>query len=451
MHRSIYQGETMDLWTLENGDEVCQRLREQREFTLAMEMQGQVWEARRKLQICRDGSTVQSGLQFIKDLEKLVATIDTQIGTDAERRFNAGIKQSYESKIEIVLSKIWSTREHPESNVSVLDAGQKYGCALYSQNNFSGAETTFKPVWDGKRHKFGDKHTSTVSTGIMLGKTLCRQGEQEKYREAAGILQGILQNGMISGDAESLSGVECLAQAYLSLEQLPNAEHIFEWILRQKSAMRGISAQEVEDARWNLGRTLCMQGDAKNREAENVLRDLYKQWKTSSPTSEMTLQCGQMLAQSILTQKDKTDLALHEALNVALDVFIGRGRSAEKGMAYLDSAHLYGSLLIEAKDYPEAERTLKSVWEHQVEGAQAQKSWSKCGHLYGRALSQGRKYKEAKSVLETVIKTLEANAGEIGEIRETRELLEKVIGLQKGKEKKRNVARRGRSLTFSRR
>ena len=433
MHRDMYQRNTMDAWALENGDEVCQRRKEQGEIKRAKEMQDEVWKERLKQHGPRDGCTIRSGLRLIEFLEELVDTIQDQDSTDAERRLNTSHKQAFQCEIEVILRKIWGTRLHPEPTTDILNAGHKLGVVLFSQNKFPDAEAVFIPVWEGKKRQLGERDVSTMSTASQLGKALKCQGKRETYLRAVDILQNVWpvwQTVMNSNNEALLSG-EDLAQAYYSLEDWPNAERTYTWILHHKAHNR-CPTREINDTRWNLGQTLYKQGMAKYHETECVLGDLYHQLNASSPNSDRTLLCGQMLAQSISTQNGRTS----DALNFARDVFNGRGASAQRGVHYLDSGRLYGSLLLKVENFAEAERILESAWENKAEGTEEQKMRLKCGHLYGQALAKRHKYPDAKRILDAVA----AGQGAIlptgvTEIAETRQLLEDVNRLEK-KEKR---------------
>lgn len=442
MHRGMYQREIMDAWALENGDEVCQRLREQGEIKRAKEMQDEVWQERLKQYGPRDGFTIQSGLRLIGFLEELVATIDHQGGSDAERRLDISHKKAFECEIEVILRRLWDTRLHPEPTTKILDAGHKLGIILSLQNKFLDAEAIFIPVWEGKKQQLGDRDASTMSTASMLGKALYRQGKRETYLRAVDIFQSIWlvrQNMMRNGDADAISSGEDLAQAYHSLGDWPNAERAYRWIVHQKAQKRGCPVREIDDARWKLGQTLYQQGMQKDREAEIVFSELYQQWNASSPNSNLTLECGQMLAQSLSTQNGRTD----DALKVASDVFNGRGALAERGLAYLDSGRLYGSLLLEVNNFAEAERILESVWEHQARGNEEQKMRLTCGKLYGQALAKKHKYTDAKRILEAVAEAQGAISAGVLEILETRRLLVNIKRWKKEREReKRNSGRR---------
>lgn len=439
MHRRMYQRETMDAWALENGDEVCQRRRDQGEIKRAKEMQDEVWNERLKQNGPRDPLTIRGGLRLIGFLEELVGTIDRQGGTDAERRLNISHKQAFQCEIEVILRKIWDTRLEPEPSVDVLNAGNKLGGLLFLRNNFSDAETIFLSVWEGKKQQLGDTDVSTLSTGSMLGKSLYRQGKRENYLRAVEILQGIWlmrQTVTKSGDVEAITSGENLAQAYSSLGDWSNAERVYRWIVHQKAHKRGCPTREVDDARWNLGQTLFKQGVGKDREAEIVLGELYQQWNANSPNSNLTLQCGQMLAQSLSTQSGRND----EALEVARDVFSKRRAIAERGVAYLDSGRLYGSLLLEVGSFAEADRILESMWGHQAEGDEERKVRVTCGQLYGQTLAKKHKYPDAKRILEAVAEAQEAVSAGALEMAETRQLLENINRLRKKNGKKKQTS-----------
>ena len=445
MHRDTYQRDPMDAWALENGDEVCQRREEQGEIKRAKEMQDEVWEKRLRLNGPRDGCTIRSGLRLVRLLEKLVKTIEDQGSTEAERRLNLSHKQTFKCEIEMILREIWDTRPQSEPSTDILNAGHKLGLVLLSQNKFPDAEAVFIPVWEGKKRQLGDRDISTMSTGSQLGKALIWQRKRETYLRAVNILQSVwpVWQTVMNGYDDALSSGEDLAHAYHSLEDWPNAERIYTWILRHK-AHKPCTTREIDDIRWELGQTLYNQGVAKYHETEGVLGDLYPQWNASSPNSNRTLQCGQMLAQLISTQNGRSS----DALKFARDAFNGRGALAQRGVPYLESGHLYGSLLLKVENFAEAERILESAWESQAEGTEEQKMRLKCGHLYGQALAKRHKYPDARRILDAV------SAGQgailptgVTEIAETRQLLEDVDRLEKkdkrGKRNSTSHRRRG--------
>ena len=434
MQRSMYLRDIMDPWALENGDEVCQRLREQGETRAAKALQEEVWRERLKQHGPRDGLTIRSGMRLIGFLEQLVATIDNQDGSDAEKRLNMSNKQAFECEIEVVLRKIWETRLHLEPPTDVLNAGHKLGVVCFLQNKFADAEAIFIPVWKGKKYRFGDTDPSTVSTGNMLGKTLCRQEGPETYRRAIDILQDTWQIMKKNGDAEVIPCGEDLAQAYSSIGDWPNAEHAYAWIFQYK-VQRRYPMREIEVAHWNLGKTLYEQGMGKHNQAQAILGGLHQQWKANPPDPSLTLECGSMLARLLSAQDER----IEDALSVARDVFSGRRASLERGVAYLDSGYLYGLLLVKKKRLEEAEKILESVWEHQAQGDEEQKVRLKCGYLFAQALVKRQKYSDAKRILEAVAEAQGAVSAEVLEMVETRKLLEKVNRLKK---EKRNSCRR---------
>ena len=436
MHTTMYESGPTDAWALENGDEACQRLREQRDFKRAKDMQGEVWKTR----LNHNGPRVdliKSGLRLIGDLEELVAAIEIQDGHDVETRFKINHKKTLECEIELTLQKIWDSRPQSELTTDVLNAGHKLGMVFFCQGEFANAEAIFTPVWEGKkRHRqLGDRDSSTTSTGSMLGKTLCRQGEQESYSRAVDILPDIWRT-MMNGDPEVISTGEDLALAYCSMSDWLNAENVYRWIVQQKFYTR-CPTREIDDARWLLAKTLYKQATNKHREAQRILGVLYQQWNASSPDSSKTLECGFMLAQLLSTQPGRAE----EARRVALDVF-GRHASMDRGLAYLQAGHLCGSLLEKDEKLEDAESILRSIWGAQAVVPEEQKVRLSCGHLIGRMLAKRRKYSEAKKVLEEVLEAQEAEPAGILEQTETRRLLEEVNKLKKGKEKaKRNSGR----------
>ena len=278
-----------------------------------------------------------------------------------------------------------------------------------------------------------------MSTGSMLGKALYFQRTQESYLKAVNIFHSIwvIKQTVMTGEADTMSSGEDLGQAYRSLEKWKEAEHVYTWILQQKERKGGYSTVDIDDTRWNLGQTLFKQEKAKERKAALVLGDLYRRWSVTSPETNLTLECGHMLAQTVSTQEGR----IEDALRFALDVYNKRTVLARRDLAYLDSGHLYGSLLLKVENFAEAEKILKSLWESQARGAEEQIMRLKCGYLYGQALAKRQRYSDAKKILDAVAAGQEA-AG-VPEIVETRQLLEKVTRLGKGRPRvKQNSYRR---------
>ena len=442
MHTIMYERRPTDAWALENGDEVCQRLIEQGNIRRAKLIQDEVWRMRLNQNGPRDDLTIKSGLHLIVFLRQVIATIDNHNDREHVRRRNTSQKHTLECDIEVVLREIWDARPQTELTSDILNAGHMLGDFVFRQEDrpdrFADAEAIFTPVWEGKKRKFGDGHPSTMSTGSILAKTLCRQGEQETYHRAVHILRKIWQTMSRNGDPEAISTGEDLAQAYFSISKWPAAEQVYRWIWEHKT-QNGFSTRDIEDARWFLSQTLYKQGTNKHSEAHKIFGELYQQWYASSPDSCKTLDCGYMLAQLLSTQAEKAE----EARKVALDVFNGRHASLDKGAAYVDSGYLYGSLLEKDGKLEEAESILRSVWEDETVVTEDQKVRWRCGHLTGQILIKKRKHSEAKKILEAVVEAQKAGSAGILEVTETRRLLEEAVNKQKkGKEKgKRNSGR----------
>ncbi len=443
MHKEMYHKEPKDAWALENGDELCQRLKERGEIKSAKQTQDEVWEARLKKDGPRDASTIRSGLRLIELLEDLVTTGDDQGSTEAERRLNAIDKQSLPWRLEVLLRKIWGVRPHPEPTTDILDAGHRLGVVLLDLDKPSDAEAVFIPVWEGKKQKLGDRAVSTISTGGMLGKALNCQRKPETYLRAVDVLRSVWHAWQTVGYSGAISSGEDLAHAYYSLGNWPEAERTYRWILDQKVRNRR-PTPEINEIRWSLGQTLSNQGPARDHETEGFLGDLYQQWNASSPNSNQTLQCGQLLAQSMSTQNERTT----DALTLARDVFNKREALPQRGVDYLDSGRLYSSLLLKVENFAEGEKILGSIWENQAVGIEEQKMRLKCGRLYGQALAKRHKYSDAKRILDAVVAsqggTLRAG---VPDFAETGQLLEDVNRLEKekkrGKRNSTNYRRKG--------
>lgn len=447
MHNAMYQREPKDEWALENGDEVCQTLKEQKEFRKAKDLQAEVWKTRQEKHSDRV-LTEQSGLRLIGFLDKLIKPVDYEGGTEAEKRLASSIRQASHAELEVTLRKFWETRLQLEPNVNILDVGHKLGVLLFQDNRLLDAEEILASVWESKKRVLGEKNDSTMSSGTMLGRTICRRGKQEHYPEAVKILQPIWlarQNGTERCDAEALSIFKDLARAHCSLGYLQHGECVYRWIHQEKHQGR-YKQLEIDEALWDLGITLHKQGKDKDPEVVRVLEDLYRRWHPSGQNPDKTLKCGQMLAQSLSTQDGRID----EALKIAQEVFQMREVSEQRGVADLESAQLYGSLLLKVGSHEDAGIVLRSAWKCQPGPLEEQKLRLKCGHLYGQALygqalAGRRKYTAAKKILEAVA----ADQREIlpagcSELIETRRLQEEVI-LQEKKKGRTKARPKGRS------
>ena len=421
LHRTIFEGKMRGSWALENGDELCQRLREQGRIRRAKDLQDEVWKARKEQNGPRDGLTIQSVLRLIADLDELVKTIDNGAGTDAERSRNGYNIKAYQCEIEVALQEVWANSLHPEPVIGILDAGHRLGIILFNRERFLEAEIVFKPVWDGKKQQLRDDDLSMIATSSMLGKALYHQGRPETYYKAANILEATWQMARTKGHPETISCGECLAGAYRSLGDWLNTERIYEWVVQHKG-QHGFPAKEVDDACWNLGQALFNQGRAKDPKTVSLLHRLYERWKANPPDFEKPLQCGHMLAELLSRQDGETD----EALEFARYVFKKRGDSGKMDVTYLDSARLYGSLFMKGNKILEAEEILKSMWEQRTQGTEEKKMRVRCGHLYGQALVNRKKHSNAKKILELVADAQGEVSARADEVEETRKLLGEV-------------------------
>ena len=448
MHSTMYESEPTDAWTLENGDDLCQRLTEQGNIKKAKEVQDEVWEKRLIQNGPRDGLTIKSGLRLIEFLRQLIATIETQDGHEHERRLNASEKQALECKIVVVLRRIWDARPRTEPTSDTLTAGDMLGDLIFRREDnpdrFADAEAIFTPVWEGKKRQFGDGHASTMATGSILAKALCHQGDQETYHRAVDILRNLWPTMTRNGDPEAIVAADYLAQAYFSISEWLNAEQVYRWILQHKMQNR-FPTRDIEDARWFLGQTLYKQGTNRQTEAHTIFNELYQQWYASSPNSSKTLDCGYLLAQLLSTQPEKAE----EARKVALDVFNGRRASPEKGAAYVNSGYLYGLLLEKDGKLKDAESILLSLWENEAVFIEDQKVRWACGHLTGQIRIKRRRHSEAKKILEEVVEAQEAGSAGILEVTETQGLIKEAVNKLKKEKGRRNNSRW--SLTFAKR
>ena len=451
MHNDMYQREPKDEWALENGDEVCQTLKEQKEVCQTLEeqkelsrkakdLQEKVWKTRLEKHSPRE-LTIQSGLRligFLELLEELNKPVEYESGTEAEKGFASSTRQVLKYELEMTLGKIWRTRLQPEPNINMLDVGHKLGVRLLQKRKFLEAEGIFQFVWESKKQNLGEENDSTLSSGSMLYSTMCRQGKQEHYPEAVKIL-GLWfakQIGTESCDAEAISSIKDLAQAYCSLGNLEGGECVYDWICSQMQQ----GGSKYIKARWDLGVTLHKQGKDKSQKAIPVLKEVYERWNKDDPNSDETLKCGQMLAQSLSAHDAKSD----EALKVAQDVFEKRRVSETRGVAYLESAQLYGSLLLNVRTHEEARSVLQSAWKCQPGNPEEQKLRLKCGPLYGQALAGIHKYPAAKRILHAVAEDQRGI-----ERTETLRLLEEVVLQEKEWKNRRTKARpKGRSVIY---
>lgn len=446
MHRTMYHKEPKDSWALENGDAVCWTMSEQGQYDQAQLMQESVWKTRQTADGQRHDLTIRSGLQRVAFLELLVKSNNNPGVSDAERRLSSTRQKGFECELEVMLWSIWTPRVHPEPITGILDAGHKLGTILFSQSKFTDAEAVFLEVWSGRKSKFGEENMNTMATGSMLGKALLRQGRPEAYSRAVTIFHSIWHARQALSkkvDVGTISIGDDLAQAYFLLEDWQQAEITYRWVVEQKARMYDWQAPETVDARWSLGQTLFKQGEDKDREAEEHLGAVYQIWNQISPHAKVTLKCGHMLAELLQPQEGKAN----DALQVSRDVFIRREVSIERGVDYLDSGRLYGWLLLEGTDFPEAEKVLKTLWGYEAKGPEEERMRLRCGHLLGAALAKQQKCTEAKEVLEVVVR-IQGSMFPVGgpEVDEASQLLKEVSDRCREMEKARGVKKKRRGV-----
>ena len=422
MHRTMYHKATKDAWALENGDDVCQILAEQKKYEKAKTMQHDVWIERQRQLGRRDELTIQTGARVIKFIERLIACTGHRDGSDAQRRLSNTRKKAFEDEYEVCLGEIWDTQTHPEPFTEILEAGHKLGNVHFLRKDLLGAKEVFERVWEGKKLKYGEKDASTLATGTILAKVL--RSTPGGLPRAIDIFEGVWlsrQETGASSDLETILSGEDLAQAHSSISDLANAEAVFKWVVDQKTQKYGRTAPETVEARWHLGHILYKQGAFKNREAILVLGELHHHWRQKSPQAVRTLQCGSMLAYALSARDENAN----EALDVIRGVFDGKIALGERDLFYLESGRLVGHLLLKVNNLPEAEAVLGSLWDHQPKGPEEDRMRLICGTLYGQCLFIQQKYPDARNVLEIVADVQGPPAGD-PKVAETHALLRDV-------------------------
>ncbi|MCJ1455818.1 hypothetical protein MMC28_006174 [Mycoblastus sanguinarius] len=429
MHRLVYHEGPKDAWALENGDGICNVLAQQGEYENAKMVQGVIWKERQKHDGLRHELTIRSGLAGIHFLEILVASIGNERRREAGEERNLLRKQVFQNEIEQMLRDIWDVRVPSEQINEVLDVGHKLGTILVAQGKFADAEGVFSEAWEGKKFNFGETSMQAMSTGSMLARALRLQGTRDKSERAAAIYQSIwdAQKSALKEDYdETMSVGDDLAQTLYLLEDYAGAELIYRRILDHKAKRYDRTIPKLLDVRYNLGQAIYMQGPDQYREAAKLFRDVYDKWNIESPRSATTLECGHMLAETLAGEVESLDVAV----GVIRDVFTRRKNYSEKGSLYLKSGHLYGKLLLEQQQYHDAQRILKKLWDHRVDGAdespEEKRVRLRCGYLYGQSLFKDQKFILAKEVLESVANVQEGAfpAGAVEAV-ETSQLLEK--------------------------
>ena len=398
MHRSMYHRQPADAWTLENGDELCLKYAEQQKFFDAKHLQHQICMERRRQFGHRDGLTIQSRGRQIEFLEKLIAFVGTHSGNEAHMTKHH--KKAYECEYERALREQWDARSPIESNTEILEAGHKLGNRCFQGKDFGAAKEILESVWENKKAKYGDNDVSTLSSRSILGKILHRQGTSETIQEAISIFQAIWcarQSDPGSKDIDTISSGEDLAQAYYLLSDFSNAETMYRWVVERKKHIHSWTADETMEARWKLGQVLCKQGAVKSLDVEEVLGDLYEDWKKRNPRSHITLQCGQMLAESLYNQ-EKTD----KALEIAREIFNQKETLGQQALLYLDNGRLLGLLLLKRNDHLEAEIVLRPLWNHEAKAPEEEKMHLMIGNKLSQCLLDQQKFAEAKQILDSI-------------------------------------------------
>ena len=396
MHRFMYHRQPLDAWALENGDEICLRLAAQKRFFDAKNLQNEVCIQRREQFGHRDVLTIRSRGREINFLENLID------GNEAHRKFSGKHhKKSFECEYDAVLREQWDARSPSESNDEILNAGHKLGNRCFQGKEFSAAKEILELVCEDKKSKYGDNDVSTLSSRSILGKVLHRQGTSETIQQAIRIFEAIWcarQSDPGSKDIDTISSGEDLAQAYYSLSEFSNAETIYRWIVERKKHIHSWTADETMSARWNLGQVLCKQGAVKSLDLEEVLGDLYEDWKKRNPRSPITLQCGQMLAESLCNQEEKTD----KALEIAREIFNQKETLGQQALLYLDNGRLLGLLLLKRNDHLEAEIVLRPLWNHEAKAPEEEKMHLMIGNKLSQCLLDQQKFTEAKQILDSI-------------------------------------------------
>ena len=422
MHNTSYHKASHDAWSLENGDELCQRLADQGKFEKAKCTQYDIWMERWQQLGPRDELTVKSGMRTIEFLEKLIASVGNMNGSGAQRRHRKKQKQAFNTELELRLEEIWESRLDSESNSDILEAGHKLANSHFLRDEFAAAQAILELVWNAKKETYGQDDVSTLCTGSLLGKTLYRQENMATTRRSVEVLRVVWDARQMlprqNEDDVVLSGDD-LAQAYCSISDYASAEAIHRWILTLRTRSQGWTGCGTIQARWNLGQVLNKQLPRKSRDAEIILSEIYEHWKGTVPPEKELPRCGYLLAQT-LEALTKTN----NALAIMRDIFSREEAIQVLDAFYLESRHLFGQLLLKTKDFREAERILEQVWKLEVKGDREKQIRLECGNLFAKCLIDRKAMTTAKNVLDAV-QVAQLTDGPTGEpqIAETQKLL----------------------------
>ena len=409
MHKLAYEWYKgrEDAWALENGDECCKKLAEQQKYDEAALMQASVWTERQKPANGgpRHPDTIKSGRSRISFLEKQSVTLADQAGSESEKNLRRSERETCEHKIDQALQYIWKTAEDPERETEILDVGHKFGDRLLAAKRFSEAEAVLTQVWQGRKLITNDADAQAMSTGRSLAAAIKLQGSTERYQRAATIYQQIwmdCKHVFGEGHDETISvGIDLAATLYLLGQYSSDggAEEVYGWVLKQNQFTSRQAASTVMDVRYNLGRAMYHQGQAKYAKATELLQAVYDQWYETSPDAASIRECGRLLLDIYKHQK---------AVEPVRAIFDGRKRLETRGILYLQSGYAYGKLLVEQESYELAREPMKSLWEYEAISPKEKEFRLRCGRLYGQALFKLEQYGLARDVLQAV---MEAQTG----------------------------------------
>ena len=405
MHKLAYEEYKgrEDAWALENGDECCKQLAEQHKYEEAALMQAKIWTERQKVANGgpRHPNTIKSGKSRISLLENLSVTLADQAGSESEKNLRRSKRETCEHEIDQALQYIWDTAESPERETEILDVGHKLGDRLLAGKRFSEAEAVLDQVWQGRKLATDDTDPQAMSTGRLLAAAVKLQGSTERYQRAATIYWQIwkdCKDVFGQGDDITISvGMDLAATLYLLGQYSSDggAEEVYGWVLEQKQIHSRQDTSTVVDARYNLGRAMYHQGQAKYAKATELLQDVYDQWYERPPPDAASIhECGHMLVEIHKHQK---------AVEPLKALFEGRKRLETRDILYLESGYAYGRLLVEKEDHGLARKLMRSLWEYEPALVKEKEFRLRCGRLYGQILLKFEEYNLARDVLQAVV------------------------------------------------
>ena len=404
MHKLAYEEYKgrEDAWALENGDECCKQLAEQHKYEEAALMQAKIWTERQKVANGgpRHPNTIKSGKSRISLLENLSVTLADQAGSESEKNLRRSKRETCEHEIDQALQYIWDTAESPERETEILDVGHKLGDRLLAGKRFSEAEAVLDQVWQGRKLATDDTDPQAMSTGRLLAAAVKLQGSTERYQRAATIYWQIwkdCKDVFGQGDDITISvGIDLAATLYLLGQYSSDggAEEVYGWVLEQKQIHSRQDTSTVVDARYNLGRAMYHQGQAKYAKATELLQDVYDQWYERPPDAASIRECGHMLVEIYKHQK---------AVEPLKALFDGRKRLETRDILYLESGYAYGRLLVEKEDHGLARKPMRLLWEYDPALVKEKEFRLRCGRLYGQILLKFEEYNLARDVLQAVM------------------------------------------------